>query len=561
MREGGENLVAVHFELFVQRNKASSWTLEFATEDRVLVLETADEILRDKRAIAVRVMKETLNHATGTFDSFMILKKGDDSARAKPRAETPTAPLCVGPPDLYTIHAREQIGRVLEDWLKRRRVTPFELLHRIDLAEQLDVGMDLQHAIQKISIPEAQARGVSTHEVMRHYRKLADAAIARLDKTSRRGFVDLAQVGFGKAAAALRTHPDGAFQLSGAVAARLKAGQSWSEKVDILLTLADAAPEEGRASAFAVLVQPLSEILGSRAGLADFAAGGQDLGGLLALMTRLVACAEVDRMVAIDASLGREFPALTPQILHLAGWLQDPAFAPVRSALSRRILLELNGPRRLRPNDAQGEITLLRALAMVLTAFAGQILTPDDVQQAFTERSRNLISPEFVASYVGEGAAPLEEVKALGRLSENLVGGANKRAAGKWILAAVGALKFERHLREGRAEPDAKLASLADLRRALDRVALPEADHAVITKRIGEVAGLIDQDARYVARIAKSPAPAAQRLARLLGLANGRTAPLGPVSAHAQAEIDKIMACPQTRAEVVEALSSGAKTP
>ncbi|MHB8287275.1 MAG: hypothetical protein ACYDD1_21725, partial [Caulobacteraceae bacterium] len=332
--------MSVHFELFVRRNKALSWTLEFATEDRLLVLETAEEILRDKRAIAVRVMKETLNHATGVFDSFVILKKGDDTIRGKPKPEAPTAPLCVGPPDLYTIHAREQIGRVLEDWLKRRRVTPFELLHRMDLAEQLDVGMDLQHAIQKISIPEAQARGVTPHEVMRHYRKLADAAIARLDKLSRRGFLDLDKRSFGEAAAGLRPHPDGAFQLSGAVAAYLKAGKSWSEKVDLLLTLADAAPEEGRGFAFAVLVQPLSEILGSRAGLSDFGAGGLDLGGLLALMTRLVASAEVDRMVAIDPSLAREFPALTPQIDRLARWLQDPAFVPVRSALARRILLE-----------------------------------------------------------------------------------------------------------------------------------------------------------------------------------------------------------------------------
>ena len=47
---------------------------------------------------------------------------------------------------------------------------------------------------------------------------------------------------------------------------------------------------------------------------------------------------------------------------------------------------------------------------MVLTAFSGQVLGADDVADAFTERSRTLVSPEFVTSYVGIKADPRPNV-------------------------------------------------------------------------------------------------------------------------------------------------------
>ena len=75
-------------------------------------------------------------------------------------ADDEDRPNCLGPQDLYAPHARELIGRVLEDWLGRNGVTAFELLHRPDLVERLEAsGVELQHAIQKVAIPESQATG------------------------------------------------------------------------------------------------------------------------------------------------------------------------------------------------------------------------------------------------------------------------------------------------------------------------------------------------------------------------------------------------------------------
>src|SRR5690606_32721957 len=101
-------------------------------------------------------------------------------------------PPCAAPTDLYTPMAREVIGRVLETWLARHRATPYERLHRPDLVELLEAsGVELQHAIQKVAVPESQATGQPVHEVVRHYQRLTDRACERILKAGRGGFPDL----------------------------------------------------------------------------------------------------------------------------------------------------------------------------------------------------------------------------------------------------------------------------------------------------------------------------------------------------------------------------------
>src|SRR5580704_6838552 len=178
----------VHFEVFARRQHGSSWSLEQATEDRTRAIDAAEEMLAEGRAISVKVTKETLEGETRAFKTVTILNKGEPD-RGKPKApKEGVEPLCVSPQDLYTIHARDRIGRLLEGWLARNKATPFELLHRADLIEKLEAtGLELQHAIQKVSIPEAQARGKTVHNVIRDFQKLTQSTIDRVMKDERKG--------------------------------------------------------------------------------------------------------------------------------------------------------------------------------------------------------------------------------------------------------------------------------------------------------------------------------------------------------------------------------------
>lgn len=544
----------VHYELYVRHAPSSPWKLEMANENRAHVVEAAEGLYAEGRVAAVKVTKETLDPETREFQSISVLSRGKTEAAQKPKIIEDREPLCVTPQDLYSLHARDRIGRVLEGWLARNHATPFELLHRPDLVEMLDAaGTDLQHAIQKIAVPEAQARGISTHELMRSFQGLIERSINRVLKDAKLGrFPQIDPGGFDAAVSRTRQDPEAAYLIGGAVAAHIAPAASWPDKVALLLDLADQAPEEPsqRQLAFLVLEQPLSEILESRAGLANLLGDGLDLGGQLAAMTRLAAGEAVSALIAVEPLVGRSLPQLEGPAARLAGWLALPPFEGSRAAIARRILRELMGPRRLRPSNPRDEIELLRALGMALTAASGQLLPPETVQEAFASRSRTLVTSEFVEALVGRDGSAREEAELLIWLCENVVGAANKRQAALYLHAHVGSPRFEQELRRGPDSPSVRLAALAALQRDAGRTGLDDADLRPVQTRFGDIGGLIESDVRLCAGLAQASAPAFQRLNLLLRLAAGGAAPLGPAADRAREAALKLLRSDGARAEL-----------
>jgi len=550
----------VHFEVFVRKKPSSSWTLELATESRARALEEAEEALAAKRAVSVRVTKETLDEESREFKTITIFSKGEPDRSKQRRVHEEFEPLCVSPQDLYTGHARDRIGRLLEGWLARNRVTPFELLHRPDLIERLEAaGMDLQHAIQKISVPEAQARGTSVHEIIRSFQRLVQASIDRVLKDAKRGaFPDVSPQNFAAAAEKAIGEAEPQYILGVGVARAIAAGDRWSEKVDLLLDLADCAPQStpARGLALTVLEQPLAEVLAVRSGMSDLLGSELDLGGSLAAMTRLAAAETVEALAGIEPSVAKVMPPLHNSAARLANWLDGPHFEHVRTAIARRVLKELIGPRRLRPTDAAGEIAVLRALAMVLTASAGRLMSLEEVQEVFITRSSMLVRSDFVESYLDKTATPLTEVEQLLWLAENVTGPANKRAASRWISATIGSLRFETSVREAPEPAGAKLAQLANLQRSVQRTGFVPEETAPIIAKLGDVGGLVEADAKLTLSLSRSGASVMQKLGALLRLATGEAAPLGPAADRAKAEAMRLLRAPEIRAELAKSPES-----
>lgn len=544
----------VHYELFVRRKAGAQWTLEIASENRAHALQVAEDVLAQSRAVAVRVSKETLDESTGEYKSIAIFTKGMvDGGKPKKEVEE-RDPLCVQPADLYTAHARDRIGRLLEGWLNRHKATPFELLHRPDLVEKLEAsGTDLQHALQKIAIPEAEARGQSVHEVIRHFQGLVERTVANLMKAFKKGELpDLDKEGFAKAAERLVADPDRGFLLGAGVAASIAPATTWSDKIARLLDLADAAPEEPRArlAALQAIEQPLAEIIGSKAGMACLLDTKDDLGSTLAAMTRMTGGLAVEALIKIEASVRTCMPELSGTARRLSEWLAGDNFPSVRKAIAERVLTELNGVRRLKPNDAEAEIEFLRALAMGLTAAAGRILQAEDIQVAFTTRSKTLLNGDFIDALLGRDRSAHEEIKMLIRLTENVMGAVNKRNAGRWLNANISAMRFEKEMRQGPDSPVAKLSQLAGLQRSLQRSGLVREDHEPLCAKLGEIGSLIEGDSRLLSMLVRAPAPLPHRLQLLAKLAMGEAGPTGPVAERARAEALKLAKDPASREQL-----------
>ena len=547
----------IHFEVFARRSGGASFNLESATELRERAIETAEELLESGRFTSVRVTKETLDPETGEYNTVTILTKG---VPEKPKGKADVmeqGPLCTGPADLYTVHARERIGRLLQEWLNRQRATPFELLHRPDLIEKLEAsGVELQHAVQKIAVPEAQATGVGVHEIIRRFHALIQRAIDRVMGDARKGlFPKLSPADFASVCERLADEPDRFYLLGGGVAIYVGAAKDWSEKISRLLDLADAAPVSGagRYLALNVLEQPLGEILRSRLGLAELLGPDLDFGASVGALTRLSSSDSVDAVSRVDANVAKLIPPLTGPAERLGRWLTGSNFEGVRLALNQRILQELTARRRLRPSDARGEIEILRALAMALTAGAGRLLPLEEVRTAFVERSKMLVASEFVDSYLRDSHSAVQECLDLIWLLENVTGGSNKRQAIRWLLATATSLRFEgESLSNTSSSPGARLLHVAEIYRETARAGGDVAGTGEVLQRLGDLGGRIEAENKIVSLIGKSGASPMQKLAALLKMATGETAPLGPAAERAKVLVLKMAADPALRANLSE---------
>ncbi len=544
----------VHYEVYIRKTAPAPWSLQMATEDRAHAVQTAEELLADDRAAAVRVTKETLDPDTMEFNSVTVLTRGaPEVQRRRVVPEDQAGPRCTAPQDFYTPHARETIGRVLEDWLGRHGVTAFELLHRPDLAEKLEAsGVELQHAIQKIAVPESQDVGQPVHDLMRHYQTLSDKALERVIGAGRRNlFPDLEDHSIAELAHRLTGQPDRAFIMGGIVSGALKGLRGGRARLDRLMDLADRAPLDGAPHALVMVPveQLLCEMLGARTSLADVLGPSLDQGASLAAVVRMVAPREINALIAQDPRLALQVPAVDGPAARLGARLEAGHFPLLSAALARMVLRELMSPRRLRPNDPGGEIDILRTLAMTLTVTAGRLLTLDEVQTAFNERSKAIVTADFVAAYVKPCETVLCEAEQLTRLCENVTGAANKRSAARWLSACVNSLRFESEMRASGSQTAAqKLGVLAALQRAVRSCGLTERDDAEINAAIGTVGGAVEAEAKIVTMLGRSPAPLLQRLSVLLRLAAGETAPQGPAADRAKAEAIKLFRAPESRA-------------
>ena len=550
----------VHYEVYIRKTAPAPWSLQMATEDRAHAIRTAEDLLDDRRAAAVRVTKETLDPDTMAFNSVTVLTRGaPEVQRKRVVAEDEAGPRCSAPQDLYAPMARDLIGRVLEDWLNRQGVTAFELLHRPDLAEKLEAsGVELQHAVQKVAVPESQAVGQPVHDLVRHYQKLADRAIERLLIAGRKNqFPDLENHSLADLAHRLAGQPDRAFIMGGVISGALKGVRGGRARLERLMDLAGRAPMEGPPHAMVMvpIEQVMCELFAARTNLADVLGPALDQGASLAAVVRMVAPKEVAALIAQDARLALQVPVVEGPAARLGERVAAGQFPLLSAALARMVVRELMSPRRLRPTDAAGEIDILRTLAMTLTATAGRLLTLEEVQTAFNERSKALVTADFVAAYVKSCTTVLCEAEALTRLCENVTGLANKRAAARWLSACIGSLRFEGELRAASADHTAaqKLGILANLTRAVRGCGLSERDETEIVAAIGLVGGTVEAEARIVAMLARSPAPLPQKLSALLRMAAGETAPPGPAADRARAEAIKLFRTPDNRAALAAA--------
>lgn len=518
----------IHFEVFMKKHRKAGWTLADACDDREAAIALAKKLLCDLPKGSVRVSKERFDDDARVFRSATIFEEGVEKFALEADKTGDGSLPCLTPDDLSNPAARDTIHRVLDSWLERQQVTPMELLHRPDLVEKLETGgTEMQHAVQKVAVASAKEGDSSVHAYVKQLNELVGKALTRVYQDGRSGKLPKfpASKSFRDMVEEIYAKPS-AYRLRAAISDRLGEARSYRDKVRLLLDFSDDLPADRTAAEAAITEVDafLAEMLGFDSGLSGLVGQTADLGE------------EIQRLADIftgkaDADSLKTAPDMARR---LAAKLAKGDLEWTKSAIARRILTQLRKPRRMKPDDVTLEVELARALAQQLIMAQGPDLPAQSLQDAFSQRSSRLLTPETIGDYLVESADAGVEIDRLLALEENIVGAQNKRKLAGYIRAALGAHKTETFFLRGAGGPTERLAGLVARQKRVAAGHFPPENEAELMAAFDAIGVRILEETRLLERVADGDRPALDRAAALLKLATTGILPRGDCTTFAQ---------------------------
>lgn len=454
----------IHYEIHIKPPRGK-WQFYGAMELRDKALKQAKELAGG--GAAVQVMKETLG-ADGNYLSVRIFQEGD-CGDARPNAgktDSFEALPCFRPLDLYSYEARKTIVRLLQDSLNRWKITSLELLHspvNLDMLES--TGTVLQAAVQKMAIAQAQAGAGTVGERVKILHKLvSDAMVMVYVDRDKKRIPSLKNKTIGELARQLVGDPRCEYLLNSAITACLQNCNDWDSKLVVMLEFIKDVPHDDstlRKFCLNIIDGYVSEILSSSSAIKDVVGEQKDLGGAL------------QRMVELSSGLLKDEEITSPGLASLNFHFGAGELPETRTAIIRRVLTELEGPKRLTQDSLAVEVKFLRRLASKVALACGNLIPNDEVLAAFRTRSERLISPDALDAYLGEAENPAEKAERLLYIGDNIVGDKNKRKLTAILLAMLEAPVFNQYFMSAEVPVSNRLRLLCDLQ---NRVAQSELD-------------------------------------------------------------------------------------
>ncbi len=497
----------VHYEIFCRKGKGGGWSLHGAFSTREATLAEAKTLVPSGNATGVRVFKETFNAESGDFQTLKVYEDGDVSEKKAKTAADGTSLPCFKADDFYSFHGKRSIARLLRDSLARWRITSTELLHHAGHIERLELtGTVLQHAIQKAAMKHAGATGDPVQQVVKQLNELVSRASERVIMDGRKSrFPDLAKEGFGRLCDRLAGTVSADYMLNAAIAYHLEPCTSWGQKLDNVIRLLNDLPtDEGpaRATGLKLVDALVGEMLTGNAALGDLLGEQPDLGTALLKMA--------------DIFLGRvDFSAGDPPALKaLCEEFGKGNLVNARAAIAQRVLQEIEGVRRLKPESLDDEVKLMRMLATRMVMGQGSLVTQEEILDAFIARSKHLVTPATIDQYLVGLTRPEDKIEKLLTLEENIIGTANKRGLVSFVAGVLGAPRSETYFVESAETPQARLALLAKLCQRIQKSGFQDLSKRQLNERIDALAVMIERKSSYletVMRGARSPLEAAER--------------------------------------------------
>jgi hypothetical protein len=514
----------IHFEIFRRTGAKGGWALHEVRSSREDAIRIAQELMAQNEATGVKVIKETYNEETGDYLTLKIFEDGHNQMKVPPAEEdVPHALPCFKPDDLYSYHARQTMTRLLGDFLARNKITITELIHRADMLEKFEAtGTAYQHAIQKVAVAQASSTKTPVQQIIKSLNELTTQAIHRVYRDQRAGLFPNPEPGkIAELACQLHAQPNAAYLFNGALARLLAEVKGWDEKVLMLITVMEQAPEEQgpRNLVMASIDAVMAEVLSGSAALHELIGGAENLGQALLRLVSLF--------------LGKPTADARSGLLALTGHFAADTLPNSRTAVANRLVAEFKSNKRLCPESMVDELKTLRVIANSIVLGVGKYLSHEDLIAAFTLRSKRLVTAEGLGRHIGDAPAD-EKLEALLFVEENIIGAENKRQLAKFLMPVLTSAAFDAQFSNPKVPVLTRLQRLAQLQARVLRSGFIEVTRGELAAKLDFIAARIEANGRVLEAIEARNTSHVEKAQALLRLATGGVLTEGTLSARAR---------------------------
>ncbi len=514
----------IHFEIFRRTGAKGGWALHEVRSSREDAIRIAQELMAQNEATGVKVIKETYNEETGDYLTLKIFEDGHNQMKVPPAEEdVPHALPCFKPDDLYSYHARQTMTRLLGDFLARNKITITELIHRADMLEKFEAtGTAYQHAIQKVAVAQASSTKTPVQQIIKSLNELTTQAIHRVYRDQRAGLFPNPDPGkIAELACQLHAQPNAAYLFNGALARLLAEVKGWDEKVLMLITVMEQAPEEQgpRNLVMASIDAVMAEVLSGSAALHELIGGAENLGQALLRLVSLF--------------LGKPTADARSGLLALTGHFAADTLPNSRTAVANRLVAEFKSNKRLCPESMVDELKTLRVIANSIVLGVGKYLSHEDLIAAFTLRSKRLVTAEGLGRHIGDAPAD-EKLEALLFVEENIIGAENKRQLAKFLMPVLTSAAFDAQFSNPKVPVLTRLQRLAQLQARVLRSGFIDVTRGELAAKLDFIAARIEANGRVLEAIEARNTSHVEKAQALLRLATGGVLTEGTLSARAR---------------------------
>jgi hypothetical protein len=376
-------------------------------------------------------------------------------------------------------------------------------------------------------------------QIVKQLNELVSRAIERVVLDERNGRLPrIGKESFGALCTRFAEVSGAEYYLNSAIAWHIESAASWSAKLDTVIGLLNDLPGDGPARGIGLKVVDslVADMLEGGAALGDLLGEQRDLGAALLKMADLFlgrATLDADERPGVVA-LGQEFG--------------KGNLVSARAAIAQRVLTEIKGARRLSPDSLDEEVKMIRMLATRMAMGEGKLASQEEILDAFTARSKQLIMPGTVERYLEGQHSPESKLEKLYTLEENVIGIANKRELAGFILGILGHPRSEAYFVESAEAPGPRLQILSDLIKRNKRAGLQDIEKRQIAERIDQIALQIERKSALFDGLIRTMPDPVQAVGRLLGLVVGGSLPEGALTELARERARDLMKRPAFKA-------------